>query len=495
MEQKNRLFDFLYQNLKEQIETGILPYKSALPSMSQLCEIYHVGMRTVREVLKALAQEGMIQTAERKPSRVIYQLTEMSETDSALEPSVRTALKNKSSILSVYETMTILMPPLLAFSAQVCSEEKMQHCLWILEHEKMARRNKWQTYSCFLHEILSASGSLLFRDLYISLELYAHIPFFWEHRDSIIKPEENRRKCSYWENGLLRPENAEEALRYFTGLYRFTTDRIEQYLDRLSLEYPQVQTVDKNIYSWNADLGRDHYYMQIVRDIIDKIGIGIYKDRQFLPSEETLSHQYQVSVATIRKSLSVLNRLVFCKTYNVKGTQVTLFNDDATLSCMKDKNYKKDTLLYLSGLQFMALAVPPAVRLTFDRITEDAIHSLEEKFRKLNAIPLDLIMDCITQQMPLYPFRVILKEVRKLLHWGYYFSFYAEGSQMSNTINQMGLQAFKYLRENDRAAFAKQLSACYCYLLTFVRDFMKDCGLPEAGRIAEPDLSFIRFYI
>lgn len=72
MEQKNRLFDFLYQSLREQIETGLLPYGSALPSMSQLCEIYHVGMRTVREVLKALAKEGLIQTAERKPSRVIY---------------------------------------------------------------------------------------------------------------------------------------------------------------------------------------------------------------------------------------------------------------------------------------------------------------------------------------------------------------------------------------------------------------------------------------
>ena len=50
MEQKNRLFDFLYQSLREQIETGLLPYGSALPSMSQLCEIYHVGMRTVREL-------------------------------------------------------------------------------------------------------------------------------------------------------------------------------------------------------------------------------------------------------------------------------------------------------------------------------------------------------------------------------------------------------------------------------------------------------------
>ena len=92
----------------------------------------------------------------------------------------------------------------------------------------------------------------------------------------------------------------------------------------------------------------------------------------------------------------------------------------------------------------MALAVPPAVRLTFDRITDEILDSLAQRFREPNAIPLDLIMDCIIEQMPLYPFRIILKEVRKTLHWGYYFSFYAEGNQMSNIINQMGLQAFEY---------------------------------------------------
>lgn len=64
MEQKNRLFDFLYQSLREQIETGLLPYGSALPSMSQLCEIYHVGMRTAREVLKALQRK----VSSRQPS-------------------------------------------------------------------------------------------------------------------------------------------------------------------------------------------------------------------------------------------------------------------------------------------------------------------------------------------------------------------------------------------------------------------------------------------
>ena len=493
MEQKNRLFDFLYQSLREQIETGLLPYGSALPSMSQLCEIYHVGMRTVREVLKALAKEGLIQTAERKPSRVIYR---PSGNHSPEEPSVRTVRAHRDSILSVYETMTILMPPLFSFSALVCGEEKMQHCLWILAHEKKVRRNKWQTYSMFLHEILSASGSLLFRDLYISLELYAQIPFFWERRGSIVRPCENViSHNTFWDTGLLKPENAEEALHYFTALYRFTTDIIQEHLKILVSENPQVKAAGKNVYSWNADLGRDHYYMQIVRDIIDKIGMGLYKDREFLPPEGILAGQYQVSVSTVRKALSDLNRLGFCRTYNVKGTQVTLFNDEATFVCMKDRTYKKDTLLYLSGLQFMALAVPPAVRLTFDRITDEILDSLAQRFREPNAIPLDLIMDCIIEQMPLYPFRIILKEVRKTLHWGYYFSFYAEGNQMSNIINQMGLQAFEYLCRRDRAAFTEQLSACYCHILTFVRNFMTGCGLPEASDIAAPDMSFIRLYI
>ena len=51
-----------------------------------------------------------------------------------------------------------------------------------------------------------------------------------------------------------------------------------------------------------------------------------------LPSEAVLAQEYSVSVATIRRSISMLNRLGFCRTYNVKGTQVTLFNDQAAFS-------------------------------------------------------------------------------------------------------------------------------------------------------------------
>ena len=54
MERKKTLHDYLYENLKEQIQTGYYKYGEALPSMNQLCETYHVGIRTVRDVLSDL---------------------------------------------------------------------------------------------------------------------------------------------------------------------------------------------------------------------------------------------------------------------------------------------------------------------------------------------------------------------------------------------------------------------------------------------------------
>ena len=72
MEGKRTLFDYLYRNLKEQILTGYLGYGELLPSLNGLCEIYNVGIRTAKDVIRALKEEGLIQTEERKPSHVIY---------------------------------------------------------------------------------------------------------------------------------------------------------------------------------------------------------------------------------------------------------------------------------------------------------------------------------------------------------------------------------------------------------------------------------------
>ena len=98
MQEKKTLFYFLYDSLKQQILSGCRQYGSPLPSLSRLCETYHVGRRTARDVLDALRHEGLIHTEERKTAVVIYRQPDSPEENTAL----RFVLQRKSSLIEVY---------------------------------------------------------------------------------------------------------------------------------------------------------------------------------------------------------------------------------------------------------------------------------------------------------------------------------------------------------------------------------------------------------
>ncbi|MCH1981736.1 GntR family transcriptional regulator [Ruminococcus sp. OA3] len=485
MEKKRTLFHYLYQNLSYQITTGYLPHGAALPSINQLCQIYHVGIRTVKDVLAALKSEGLICSQERKPTVVIYRPP---DGDSALSPT-RNILEQKDSILDVYETITLLMPRLFSFSALSCGDEVLSphfHSLTRCKPECSAQR--WHICSSLLHDMLDSTGNLLFRDIFTSLELHARVPFFLNSKEAMsVIADYTDGARTQWVMDSLKEKDPGEIQARFSSIYCGMQNAIARYLNTLS-QTPDIKPSQKNnCFFWNAETGRDHYYMQITRDLIDKIGIGLYKDGEFLPPQAELALQYNVSVSTIRKAMSTLNELGFAETFNAKGTQVTLFNGQATCSCMKNRTYKNDTLLYLSALQFMAIAIQPAVRLAFPHIERSTWDAMRQRFGQPDIIPLDHILQCITEQLPLQPLCLLLQETNKLLHWGYYYSFYLDGNRSSNTLNQMCLQALDLLNTKGAEAFSRQLSLCYCHVFEFVRDFMVGRGLPEARSLVTPD--------
>ena len=43
------------------------------------------------------------------------------------------------------------------------------------------------------------------------------------------------------------------------------------------------------------------------------------------------------------------------------------------------------------------------------------------------------------------------------------------------------------LSQGSKEHFAEQLYLGYCHVLTVVRDFLIDCGLPEARKLITPD--------
>ena len=109
MRKKNSAFCYLYDSIVAQIAAGRFPYGASLPSASQLCGIYQVGLRTVRDVMPVLHRDGYIRTQERRRPVVVYRpAAPLSGTN-----FVRTLLERRSSISAAFEAMAVLMPPLL----------------------------------------------------------------------------------------------------------------------------------------------------------------------------------------------------------------------------------------------------------------------------------------------------------------------------------------------------------------------------------------------
>ena len=116
MRKKNSAFCYLYDSIVAQIAAGRFPYGASLPSASQLCGIYQVGLRTVRDVMPVLQRDGYIRTQERRRPVVVYRpAAPLSGTN-----FVRTLLERRSSISAAFEAMAVLMPPLLRFCAEQC---------------------------------------------------------------------------------------------------------------------------------------------------------------------------------------------------------------------------------------------------------------------------------------------------------------------------------------------------------------------------------------
>lgn len=482
VKEKKTLSSFVYENLKEQIVTGQIEYGGTLPSMRRLSQIYDVGIRTIKTVLRQLSEERLIQTGERRKTVVIYKTPFMNQQHTT---AIQMILRQRSSIIAVYETMELLMPDILTFCAQFCSVIELEH---YEDAVKWSRRpcgtaGSWRIFSLIFHDVMRSSGNILFNNLYATLELYAQVPFLLEYQCFITTyPPYFKNRDIGWILDCLRNNNRYTLHENFSVYYHSVNLSMKKSLDNLCDKFPEVTDDLKNRFDWSTNWERNLYYKQIAHDLIQKIGTGIYESGSFLSSEAVMAGQYQVSVHTVRKALSYLNELGFCKTINGRGTKVIMPNN-YTYGYRFNKN---EMLLYLSALQLMIIAIYPAALLVFDFLDEEVQEQLYIRFSRPNDIYLADILDCIIQRMPLYPLKVILRETNKLINWGFYFYFYSNDHKSIDILNLISLKAFFCLKNGDRHGFADRLFESYCHILYSMREFLIKSGFSEAEHMITP---------
>ena len=481
MLRKKTLFEFLYQNLYDQITCGNLKPGDALPSMTQLAAIYNVGIRTVKDVLAKLKAEGLIQTTERKPARVIYQPGKNNCSQSYADGLRR----RQASLTEVYQTMGLILPSLFYFSAAHCDIKKLP------AYQKLLKKNAGSdtaaldaAFASLLNELLRSSDNLLYNDLYNSLKTYAKV--------TLAAPKNLLLKYTAKDFGQLLDallSNDEQLVkRSFNKMYLHLSVSVNQYIGEISSKYQPADAADPVYdYSWSAEKGRNHYYTQIARDLISKIAVNVYEPGTLLPYEAELAKSYKVSISTIRKALALLNEIGFTETINTKGTLVRFPPTFTTANCMQNERYKKDTLIYLNALQLMSIIIKPVAEAAFDRIDPLTQKVWQEEFSRPDKIPLAIMVTSLIELTELQPLQVIMQEINKLLYWGYYLAFHRQKIPGTITaLSQYTWQAYLCLEARDREGFSTCLAICFSYILETIRDFMLQNGLHEAAKIVTP---------
>ena len=238
MEEKRTLYDYLYRNLKEQILNGYFACGERLPSLNELCEMYHVGIRTAKDVIRALKEEGLIKTEERKPSYVTYCRPQCTP-DTYLVQSV---LKGRTSILQVYRTMELLLPAIYTFSLEVCSSDMQKLCFaQLYKDSRKDLRTRWKSASLSLYRLLDASGNLLFRDVLTHLELYARIPFFLEQeQEECFSFPYTQYGNPMWIVDAAGTGNPSGIHQQFRSMYASLTRSVEMYLADTCSRHPSA---------------------------------------------------------------------------------------------------------------------------------------------------------------------------------------------------------------------------------------------------------------
>ena len=145
MKPQETKFEFVYNEIKQCILDGQIPHGNALPSSRMYCEQFHVSRYTINRVFEALRAEGLVDIQPRLAPIVVSKKDTCSSSNIVLE-----ILKQKESILQVYQTFALILPSLMVFALQGCDVEIMPHYKQAMKALRLGHApGVWRSFSKF----------------------------------------------------------------------------------------------------------------------------------------------------------------------------------------------------------------------------------------------------------------------------------------------------------------------------------------------------------
>lgn len=265
---------------------------------------------------------------------------------------------------------------------------------------------------------------------------------------------------------LRYPYLVENICPIFTGpRYEKQAQELFEYVDEISSKY-SIQPLEPVPFRWNIYRQRPQMRYTLASRIIREIMYGKYPIGSYLPSLPRMEKQYDVSLTTLRRTLSLLSELGVTRSFQGKGTQVLMKPGSIDFS---KAEIKAGMELYGESLQFLALTISSVSRFTLEAVSEkkrEALRGELERIRKSShsCYCFETFLGFIRRECPLAAVRECYGRVEELLAWGYPAALLrAREGGLNAVYEQMVSRMETHLQEGAFAAFSadwKELLEC-----------------------------------
>lgn len=437
MNQNQQLYHYLYQTITSQIFNGTFIHGQDFPSQREICLRYNVGITTVRKVMKLLAEEGYIHTAQGQPSVVAYCTSK--------ETLAAYLAQSRDEIVDAYRGLGLLMPILYLEGAKRCNESDLLLFKEILNNmsEQVKLQDHYQLANDFFTTILRPLKNKLIIDLELDSENYLHVPYI--PLPGIDDPFATTvaRTQTWFKHAISQIEQKQfdDFCDGTSKLYSASRERVDSYLSALC-KYTGENQKKKEEIRWFRIKDHSELYARLAMTIVRRIIAGEFDSQPYLPSIPKLMQAYGVTKNTARRAINLLNSLGIAQTIDKKGSVIT---PEGETGFKSELNLAEPTIqerisFFLEALQIVALTARScAASISF--IPDNLGRSMESKLRatlnnRMSPLSFQLLMNAYIQLLPQHSLKNIFRQLDDLLIWGHYLqaidkSFYPDYSELA----------------------------------------------------------------
>lgn len=474
------LSQVIYNVIKTQIQFGVYHFGDTLPTMENASDNFFVAPATIRSAYLQLQQEGYITMSPNKGSMIICDYTEQ-EIESYIQLFFS---QRKNALIDLSKSLRLLFG----------------HARWMgLKHAgakfyndmlKFNDNDTLQPYFAFNY-ILRTYGSLqneLLNQLLWQIFTFLEAPFFSISENAwclyILKKSAPRTLDYYqkqdWDS--LRKEINDSQDLFSQALCSF-------YDSRITARFPQQEIA----FTWSAYKKNSQICYSLGMEILTSITRGQYAANSLLPSLDKMAKERNVSVSTIRRTLSLLNGVGAAKSVNGVGTRVLPFSETPENCDFTKPVVCKRLLDVAQSLQFLMISCQEIAEATILSLNAASLQIWIEtlshlKERQQYELTAYVILDLISQFAPYQAIRTVYTEFLQQLFWGYSLRDRWQKYDQKMNLCISYYESFICSLENaDAAEFSLKIKELMIHELNFTVKQLIELGINEAERLLLDD--------